>query len=300
MGELNTHVKVIHCDEELRKCDVCFKTFKSEKYMLKHKQHVHENIKVATCEICAKTFKFMSSLKYHMNAFHTAEEDKIKPNHCCSYCGKVLSTITQLKNHIQKQHENPGGQEKSFACGYPGCDKAFYEKGALVRHVARVHEKTSQVTCEVCNMVLCDKQGLRNHKLSFHAEELGLVKPDKPKVVRERKFPCDKCDFAFTLPSLLKYHIKHVHDKIKDFHCEQCSLSFHQKSGLKKHIETVHEKLKPFLCMVCERGFAMRSTLTYHLKAKHGIDNPDVPERRIIFNKKKRKQDLINPPFESY
>ena len=42
------------------------------------------------------------------------------------------------------------------------------------------------------------------------------------KINIEKNFKCDRCDYSCRASSIVKQHIKQVHDKIKDVKCDIC------------------------------------------------------------------------------
>lgn len=85
---------------------------------------------------------------------------------------------------------------------------------------------------------------------------------------RER-FSCDKCDYKCKFKSQLPWHVKQVHDKIKDFVCDKCDYKCSRNMDLQKHIKQVHDKIKDFECNKCDATFGGNSNLQTHIKAVH-------------------------------
>ena len=63
-------------------------------------------------------------------------------------------------------------------------------------------------------------------------------KPKKLKTVNE----CDKCKITFRSLSLLKIHVRAVHEGKKDYKCEHCENSFSRPSTLFNHIKNIHKQ----------------------------------------------------------
>ena len=51
--------------------------------------------------------------------------------------------------------------------------------------------------------------------------------------------------------------------------CNVCCKTFLDKSILRRHIRTVHEKQKDFICYVCNRQFSQLGNLKIHISTVH-------------------------------
>ena len=83
------------------------------------------------------------------------------------------------------------------------------------------------------------------------------------------RYRCDKCDYKCSTNTLLKQHIKQVHDKIKNFECSRCDYKCSDNSNLQKHIKQVHDKIKDVECPKCDYKCSTNSTLLEHIKQVH-------------------------------
>jgi len=82
-------------------------------------------------------------------------------------------------------------------------------------------------------------------------------------------FQCDKCNKVLTTNSVLKQHIKMVHDKIKDVKCDKCQYACSTNGDLKRHIKQVHDKIKNIKCSKCEYMCSYNCELKRHIKRVH-------------------------------
>jgi len=109
-------------------CDVCGKNFTLLQNLRRHTYSSHTDEKKYACDFCGKLFKWAGGLNYHVDSEHSLKEyicicgkkfkNKVtlirhsnKPDACqknksrpkslkCDTCGKVLTTIGNLKRHV--------------------------------------------------------------------------------------------------------------------------------------------------------------------------------------------------------
>ncbi|XP_023313988.1 zinc finger protein 345-like [Trichogramma pretiosum] len=91
----------------------------------------------------------------------------------------------------------------------------------------------------------------------------------KNTIHKSKPFECEICQKSFRYQSILKNHIKVVHDRCKPFECEICHVSFGEKSKLNRHIIMVHDQNKPYECEICHKTFGLNGNLNMHIKNVH-------------------------------
>ena len=70
--------------DEIHKCEICDKEFKSKQGLRRHFHSIHNEQKGKNkCNICEKTFLLQWQLSTHMKRMH-----ENKKHHKCSSCGK--------------------------------------------------------------------------------------------------------------------------------------------------------------------------------------------------------------------
>jgi uncharacterized C2H2 Zn-finger protein len=87
--------------------------------------------------------------------------------------------------------------------------------------------------------------------------------------IAEQRYQCKLCPIAVTSESILKEHIKVVHDKIRDYECDVCHAKFGQKHNMIEHKRNVHEKIKDFKCKECGAMFGRVRGLREHIMLMH-------------------------------
>ena len=136
---LKYHMKVHEGIKDF-KCDHCELTFTAKHSKFKHMRIVHEGIKGPKnykCELCGKAFSKPYDLNRH-GKVHIEKPKIIKKStenqeHKCQECGKVYKSGPALRYHL-KVHSGV----KNYQC--EDCDKAFFARCDLEKHVRTVHE----------------------------------------------------------------------------------------------------------------------------------------------------------------
>ena len=126
-----------HRREAHTKCDHCGKIFDGHSATWRLKRHikeVHEGLKEHVCEMCGRAFSQKGDMKKHYETVHL-KQPKLKT---CEICGKTFSAVS-LPRHIRQVHEGRG----DHVC--ETCQKAFFAKSDLRRHIDSVHLKKPDV-----------------------------------------------------------------------------------------------------------------------------------------------------------
>ncbi|KAF0695937.1 Aste57867_13285 [Aphanomyces stellatus] len=121
---------------------------------------------------CNHCFEDAQSLKDHMTQ-HTWGPHSIQTaadgskTFVCLNCGKGVTDRKVLRKHLLTH------QEKRFLCSFDGCDKKFYERAKLKRHML-VHTGEKSF---VCNFDGCGKQFAYKANLKTHLRTHTGLKP---------------------------------------------------------------------------------------------------------------------------
>lgn len=143
-GAFNNHIQMKLC-EKMRKtnaeakfaCDYCEKKYSQKTALSVHIRLEHENGKALICDWCGKKLSSISRLKDHILK-HTKQK-----NFECGHCGGKFVTKTSLLYHT-RTHTG----EKPYKCQQ--CDMTFLSASRRSEHVKRHHTATS-FECDICN-----------------------------------------------------------------------------------------------------------------------------------------------------
>ena len=91
------HNSLLQQDDENKKTH----EFSQAKTMRYHIKTVHRDEKVHKCDACTRTFSQSGNLKTHIDTVHNGQKD-----HKCESCGKSFSASGSLKRHIHTIHED--------------------------------------------------------------------------------------------------------------------------------------------------------------------------------------------------
>ena len=123
-----------------------------------------------------------------------------------------------------------------------------------VIHRYKVLEITSKLFTKISKHVIYAiraERNLRNHIKCVHQEGIKF-------------FKCDSCEKRFSLSTILRKHIKSVHNGV-NFACDSCNKTFVSAGNLKMHQKSVHDNLR-FICNACHKSFATAQNLKAHKK----------------------------------
>lgn len=212
---LKAHIQ--HHDAPLFQCEKCYKEFKNQSSMERHKS-CHEKIRVFICATCGKGFKKPAILRQHEEV-----HNPYKIYVVCEICNQMMLGRS-LKLHMEVKHGDRY-KEKKFICE---CGKAFRYENQLEKHREAVHEKVTRgidYPCLECDLSFSRRSDLREHSFEHYSGKI---------------FYCDvhECGMKFKKRKLLTIHSV-VHKEIT-WPCDQCSLTFQTKGGRKKHQTKMH------------------------------------------------------------
>lgn len=235
---MNNNVVSRELKKVLCECAECGRTYKSvgalkTHHKLKHQVMTEEDVKARTCEFCGKVLSSKTNLPSHRR-IHLGEGAKFK----CPDCTYSTVQKTALIKHQMAKHSN-----LTFSCQF--CSKSFKWEIDLQRH--QLKHQGVKFFCNLCTKKFSEKRLLSLHKRTHHE-----------KVVQK----CDRCDFETTLMSSLRAHMKAVHEGII-FYCEFCDFKSPRKAQVTRHTTSLHDKEKKHKCDFCE----YRSDRPYRVRA---------------------------------
>ncbi|GAB1603848.1 hypothetical protein Ahia01_000666100 [Argonauta hians] len=280
-GSLQTHSCSKMLDGEVARCEICHKTFRSEKYLSRH-QIIHGEPQYK-CEVCSKMFFRKDYLNDHscrlpdgtlVRVVRRHNQVYIHDNLICHLCGKSFVTVSNLNKHL-KCHG-----EKTCECDV--CGKRFHYITYLKEHKASVHENKYQHQCAECGKIVKTKTSLVSHMRQFHTDappkytcktcgkvfrQKGNMKTHMFSHSLEKHFVCSYCDKKFKYPDQLNRHMLE-HTMTNKLMCEYCGKKFVKSYELRKHTQIFHSGMM-YVCDCCNAKCGHRHTLIRHYRKKH-------------------------------
>ena len=273
--DLNRHMEGVHGiihtisdkpKENLFKCEVCFRLFKTRRTLLQHK-NTHTNKNLCGCDGC----QFRGVSPFALRKHRTIAHSKTKPfnnfkdsnkrikiennsNECLISHKIQISDKTQENNELNDISVQPNDQIlenanhlqtgrrsplQVFKCDVKGCEKICQTSMGLRYHMNRHSDKY------LCGINGCQKRAgsqshLDRHKQIVHSDE------------RPHKCVVNGCDKRFKTRCYLRTHEIRAHNilgqtsdkpEIKPFDCflKYCKKKFISRIYLRRHMKGTHK-----------------------------------------------------------
>ncbi|CAH1642021.1 unnamed protein product [Spodoptera littoralis] len=192
------------------------------------------------CLLCDEKLQSYMKLSIHMNSHF--------PNNVCEICGQSFMNRRSLSMHVQCQH-------KEKKCSK--CPAVFLTNGSRIKHLRQAHGiRNSKRYCNLCSKHFTYTYMVDEHKIKEHGFKRPICN-------------CPECGKTFSKPLNLKTHIRSVHIKERNYPCPKCELRFFTNCDLKRH-EKTHEELRSFCCTYCVSKFKSKDSWRRHLRRQHG------------------------------
>ncbi|CRK96691.1 CLUMA_CG009890, isoform A [Clunio marinus] len=156
-----------------------------------------KKIRRLMCEKCSKEFNQIGSFNRHLIVHSSGIVKKFS----CDYCGFASHWKSDLGVHL-KTHL-PKKYRIAFYCDIKECNKFYYNKKTLERHMQSVHLKLPNFKCPLCDKTFSLKFIMSRHMNHVHRN------------IRPAICDIDKCDAAFPDNNKLKRHKRQVHKIFK-------------------------------------------------------------------------------------
>ena len=247
---LSKHVKWVH---DNFKCETCGILCNDSNDLDSHIDSVHEGIKAHKCNYCQKGFNGLINLKNHIETVHFCS---LTQQFKCEICGIRFGQASDLKLHIKEHYADPDEGMKIFKCGI--CKKTFGSAIEIKNHIKEHDEPKSQeykfryaqeipdnipnIKCYYCEELFNLRAAVTSHMNTYH-----------PGLDKEKCF-CNICGKTLSI-SHVKYHIKFVHEGVKEHKCSACGYSACQISDLKRHMMRHHTGTSISICNISYSNF---------------------------------------------
>lgn len=166
--------------------------------------------------LCDKYYSSISSFKMHACVDGRRPQKLLNTN--CPMCNKQFFNKFELNRHMKRTHVT---KPDNFNC--IGCNKTFLYRywDSFVLHVQQKCAKTIMYECEYCSKMVQSKT-----KLIEHFDEQHSI------ISTSKAVPCPECSKLFFNKNNLNYHLKKSHLELK---CDRCNKIFRSKTGVSLH-----------------------------------------------------------------
>ncbi|XP_067890877.1 zinc finger protein 142 isoform X2 [Heterodontus francisci] len=145
--------------------------------------------------------------------------------HICPECKRCFKKRTHLVEHLHLHFPDP-----SLQC--PHCQKFFTSKGKLKVHLMReLGEKTHH--CPLCDYSAVEKNSLNRHMASMHENTTNFYSD---------VYSCPACEEKFTISNSLKEHMKTHKEERRPLDCFEggCGYTAEERKDFVRHLKEVH------------------------------------------------------------
>lgn len=178
------------------KCTMCYKKFKTEAEMEKHRLQDHTELS-KVCTQCGERFSTTKILVQHVNNAHKRvkynQENKAK--FVCKLCGASFPQRFRLRVHEGNVH---GVGQVNFRCSH--CLKCFNRRYEFELH-QYAHTDKKPFQCLDCDQSFKRAAALKLHRRNKHNDGVS----------DEQQFNCTLCPLAFKNKDYLRSHVRKVH-----------------------------------------------------------------------------------------
>ena len=264
---MKEHLKT-HSKEKNFSCQLCYRTFRLEKYLWAHQKKIHqdhaeylnrditvEDLKF-DCDSCDMKFVMKDILEYHQAKAHSEQPERsFKVSLKCFFCEETFSNGGDRNKHCYNVHgkkDEPVGEKiRCMVC------QKIIGKSHISEHKLR-HTRVEKYQCILCYTDFSTNSNRKIHARKCHnsEEELKFLKLKEAERSPDLlKYDCQDCSLKFLNDKLLKNHQK-THGKNMKL------------KGFKVKKEPLKIKVEPIIsiprCTLCYRKFSSKRNLRKH------------------------------------
>ena len=166
-------------EEEDSTCSICFKVCLDKEARKIHQNRSHGS---HCCKDCNEVFTSRRKLQYHFSQNHKdAVDEKVFSTHNvkdygfieCDRCNSYFNSKSSLYRHRREVHSMTEYntdyiQKDSLTFKCTECDKSFWRRFDLQRHINAVHKRMTKFQCQVCGKAYPRKDTLIRHSKTIH------------------------------------------------------------------------------------------------------------------------------------
>uniref|UniRef100_A0A2H1VCI6 SFRICE_008916 n=1 Tax=Spodoptera frugiperda TaxID=7108 RepID=A0A2H1VCI6_SPOFR len=309
---LRVHIWRHHRDGRF-KCNICGAECNIPSRLYMHMARAH-GVKAAKCPKCSETFTTQYLRQKHLIEAHNS-------GHKCSYCGKLFTRNSFMRDHVRRTHL----KEKNVECSI--CNMKFFNNILLRRHMVK-HSGEKNFHCDVCGERFFwrknSKHTEKKHSDNFLRRRNLVILLNHTTLVPFKwrgKYLCFYCgDDMYSHDSLRKHTKDHgpCNDKdrairlvkssdieikidVSDITCEICNETFPVLEEIINHLIKKHDlpynkdveifisayRLVNLQCLVCDKSFNYFRKLIIHMNNQHPDNCFPCPRCDQKFNKKR-------------
>ncbi|KAL7029444.1 hypothetical protein ACKWTF_006248 [Chironomus riparius] len=178
----------------------------------------------------------------------------------------ITTKLRTSSKRKRKRKDTPS--EKDHYC--PVCSKYFTEARKVKEHVKRIHLRTKNYHCDMCDYSAYKKYDIYLHITNIH----------KPKNLLEKNSICPTCGLAFLSNSRLNVHIRRKHQKstMRRIACDLCPHRVATLNEMRCHmnVHLTKELRMQYSCEFCDAVFYSKGSLKTHRDVKHLFSNVNI------------------------
>lgn len=145
---MRRHVAVFHRKREPVPCPICVHISVDAHELRKHLRRVHPNQQRSRdsdqCHLCPKKYQRRGLLRRHLKDVHKISEgpSQMELPFVCSECGNRYRYKSSLDQHVDAKHTAEDERRWVHRCTL--CSRSFWRKCLLEKHIEEVHNKLAQ------------------------------------------------------------------------------------------------------------------------------------------------------------
>lgn len=230
-------------------CPQCEKAFLYISELRRHEKFKHQGVAIARCEICDKTFASERNLTRHLK-LHRGDEKppslttRTTSEIRCNLCLMACTASKDMVTHLKQCH--PDAEFETFPCQH--CDDVFFSAASRANH-NNIHSDI--YGCDICGKRHYSKLMLQRHRHAKHAIPMNddqyrdcpvcdkryIKGADYVRHMRTHeveKFECVICGRKFREQEQLRIH-ERIHFEEKPMECVACGARFGSAASLSRH-----------------------------------------------------------------